>query len=976
MYEDEPSLEEMKRAVHILPLAVSFGLAPKKIGGGEYVVRCPFGKHEDSTPSCHINYHKNVFHCKGCGESGTVVDWLMLTEKIDLSSAIKRLKEEYHRTSSASAGQAVNSGKYESLLEIEEKQPQPINILEPRFQKALSLVVDFWHNNFNSKKEGAAYLMKRGIVFGELVEEFKTGFSDGSLSHVVNDPEILETLVELGILKSDTSRTAGEPKATSQGSTFGNSAGVNFSNGNGSLKEHFAGRVVFPVFDENGLVVQIYGRNISTAGPKHMLLSGVPLALFNTKALVSSEIILCESVIDALSIMAMGYRNVAGSLSVNGLKDDLFEKIISSGVKKVFIAFDNDLAGNIAAGNKIIEGKLTPPLAERLIAHKIESFRILFDENTDANDLLKKSKSIDSAREKMTELLESAHPLKQLTDTPALYEGGKAETLTKKGKEYVYKIGQREYTIRGLDQNKTDSVLKIFLRLDYEEPTKHEKRFHIDNSLDLFNAKTTGIFCRAAAVKLTLDDRVISSDLDSLTIKLDELLKKTIEEKESKKEIKKKQYHKNIETSFNAREFLSNPLFIVKFIKDMEKAGVVGEPLNMFFGFLSTLSRHMKYPLHLIIQSESSAGKSNMLNLLSKLVPEESMIYLTQVTPRSFYYGEEDYLKNKSIFIAEADGLKEAEFPIKQMMSEGRLAISSTRTDPKSGEHTTDTREIEGPSQFVITEPIESLVEEIINRCVTLVLDMSLKQTERIMDYQRLLHSPDGVLLRKQKEILCDFYRHVQREIQGLDVINTFSPFLSFNATTHQARRDHQKYLTLIDTITLLNQHQREKIYKDGRLCVKTHPVDIAEANFLARRIFARALDELPIQTRNFVEFLGKHYLDYAKANQVDFSQVWFYRKDAREITGLSNTRVHEHINRIVDFEYLTIRRDANGLGYRFLFEPNMERGFFTSLLKLVEMPEILKHASKKERQEYKDSAGYLQEIFKALDPSYETGEI
>jgi hypothetical protein len=39
-------------------------------------------------------------------------------------------------------------------------------------------------------------------------------------------------------------------------------------------------------------------------------------------------------------------------------------------------------------------------------------------------------------------------------------------------------------------------------------------------------------------------------------------------------------------------------------------------------------------------------------------------------------------------------------------------------------------------------------------------------------------------------------------------------------------------------------------------------------------------------------------------------------------------------------------------------------------------MPEILKHASKKERQEYKDSAGYLQEIFKALDPSYETGEI
>jgi DNA primase catalytic core len=950
MYEDDPSLDEMKRAVQILPLAVSFGLAPKKIGGGEYVVRCPFGKHEDTTPSCHINHHKNVFHCKGCGEKGSVLDWLMLTEKIDLSSAIKRLKEEYAK------GIAIKQ-----YIEIEEKKDEPINIKDPRFQKALSLVVDFWHNNFNSKKEGAAYLLKRNIVYGELVDEFKIGFSDGSLSHVVNDPEILETLVELGILKADTSTSL--------------SAGVNSSNGNGSLKEHFSGRVVFPVFDENGLVVQIYGRNIFSVGSKHMLLAGIPLSLFNPRALISSEIILCESVIDALSIMAMGYRNVAAVLSVNGLKDELLGKIISSGVRKVFIAFDNDLAGNIAAGNKIIEGKLTPPLAERLIAHKIESFRILFDENTDANDLLRKSKSIDAAREKMTELLESALPLKQLTDTPALYEGGKVETLTKKGKEYVYKIGQRDYTIRGLDQNKTDSALKIFLRLDYEEPTKHEKRFHID-TVDLFNAKTTGVYSRAAASKLTLDERVVSSDLDSLTVKLDELLKKIIEDKENQKTEKKKEFHKNIETSFKAREFLSDPLFITKFVKDMEKAGVVGEPLNMFFGFLSTLSRYMKYPLHLIIQSESSAGKSNMLNLLSKLVPEEDMIYLTQVTPRSFYYGEPDFLKNKSIFIAEADGLKEAEYAIKQLMSELRLAISSTKTDPKTGEHTSDSREIEGPAQFIITEPVESLIEEIINRCVTLILDMSLAQTERIMDYQRLLHSPEGVTLRKQKEIICDFYRHVQREIQPLEVINTFSPYLSFNATTHQARRDHQKYLTLINTITLLNQHQREKIYKDGKLCVKTHPVDIAEANFLARRIFARALDELPIQTRNFVEILGKHYLQYAKENQVDFNQVWFYRKDARETTGLSNTRVHEHINRLVDFEYLTTRRDQNGIAYRFLFEPSMERGFFTSLLKLVEMPEILKHATKKERQEYLDFKVNLQEIFRALDPSYEQGEL
>jgi hypothetical protein len=653
--------------------------------------------------------------------------------------------------------------------------------------------------------------------------------------------------------------------------------------------------------------------------------------------------------------MAMGFRNVVASLSVNGLKDDIFEKIINSNVKKVFIAFDNDNPGNTAALF----------LAEKLIDHKVESYRITFDEGSDANDLLRKSENAETAARQFTALLEAASPLKQIIDT-VQSNGYHTDSLTKKGKEYLYKIGQREYTIRGLDQNKTDSTLKIFIKLNIED------KFHIDNNLDLFNAKTTGVFSRAAAVKLTLDERVVSSDLDSLTIKLDELLKKSIEEKESRKETKKKEFHKNLETSFKARSFLSEPLIIPKFIQDMEKAGVVGESLNMFVGFISTFSRFMKYPLHLIIQSESSAGKSNMLNLLSKLVPEEDMIYLTQVTPRSFYYGPVDFLKFKSIFMAEAGGLKEAEFAIKQFMSELRLAISSTKTDPKTGEHTSDTREIEGPAQIIITEPLETISEEIINRSLLLILDMSLEQTKRIMDFQRFLKSPEGLALKKQKESICDFYQHVQRELQSLDVINTFSTYLTFNATSHQARRDHQKYLTLLDCLTILFQHQREKVYKDGKMYVKTHPIDIDLCNFISRYIFAHCLEHMPPQTVLFTNEVARHFMNEAKKKSMEFEQVWFYRKEAREITGLSNTRTHEHINRMVDHEILTWRRDQNGISYRFLIKPEDDGSIrHHDRLNLVRMPKILKHASKKERQEYEDFKPYLEQTFKALDPEY-----
>jgi len=925
----EPSLDELKKTVPILPLAASRGFVPKKVGKGEYVVFCPV--HKEDTPSCHINVYKNVFHCKGCGNGGSVFDWLMVTEKLDFAGVVKRLKQEYV--------------KFQSVKSRAENEPEPIDIFEPRYQKALALLVDYYHNNFKAKKDGAGFMLKRGIIYGELVDDFKIGLSDGSLVEEINDPQILESLVDLGILK--------KPQAS--------------TNGNGHLKEHFAGRVIFPVIDENGLVVQIYGRNISSIGAKHMLLSGAPLGLFNPRALIAGEVILCESIIDALSIMSMGFRNVVAVLSANGLKDDLFEKIVTSGVRKVFIAFDNDNAGNIAAGNMVDENRKTLSLAEKLIECKIESYRIVFDEGTDANDLLRKSESIETAKRKMKELFEKAEPLKQIIDTVQT-EGYHADVLEKKGKEYVYSIGSRSYTVRGLDQNKSDASLKIFLRLDYIEPTRHEKRFHIDN-VDLFNAKTVATYARAAAGKLTLDERVISSDLDSLTVKLDEFLKKTIEEKESQKIENKKEFYKNLEVSFKAREFLLEILFILKFIKDMEKAGVVGESLNMFVGFVSTLSRRMKYPLHLIIQSESSAGKSNMLNLLNKLVPEEDGLYFTQVTPRSFYYGESDFLKHKSIFIAEGDGLKEAEFPIKQMMSEGRLSISYTKSDPKTGENTSESSNTEGPAQFIMTEPREGVNEEINNRCVILILDMSPEQTQRIQAYQRLLDSPDGVALRKERDVICDFYRHVQRELKPLSILNTFSKYFSFNTRSHQARREHQMYLTLLNCITLLNQFQREKVYKDGETYIKTHPIDIALCNFLARFIFSRSLEHLPPQTTLFMTSLVRYFMEEAKKNSIEFEQIWFYRKDAREITNLSNTRTHEHINRMVDHEILTSRRDANGISYRFLVKPHDDGSI--DHLNLVGISEILKHASKKERQEYDVFKSSLEEIFKALTPRY-----
>ena len=52
-------------------------------------------------------------------------------------------------------------------------------------------------------------------------------------------------------------------------------------------------------------------------------------------------------------------------------------------------------------------------------------------------------------------------------------------------------------------------------------------------------------------------------------------------------------------------------------------------------------------------------------------------------------------------------------------------------------------------------------------------------------------------------------HQNAQRLLRPLDVLNPYARWLSFPDQTTRLRRDHEKYLTLIDTIALLHQHHR-----------------------------------------------------------------------------------------------------------------------------------------------------------------------
>ncbi len=87
------------------------------------------------------------------------------------------------------------------------------------------------------------------------------------------------------------------------------------------------GRMVIPVFDLAGNVTEMYGRKITPGlregTPLHLYLPGPHRGVWNEEALqASKEIILCESLIDALTFWCAGFRNVTASYGVNGFTDD------------------------------------------------------------------------------------------------------------------------------------------------------------------------------------------------------------------------------------------------------------------------------------------------------------------------------------------------------------------------------------------------------------------------------------------------------------------------------------------------------------------------------------------------------------------------------------------------------------------------------------------------------------------------------
>jgi DNA primase catalytic core len=940
-------VERLKAEVSVERLAEARGVRLTK-HGADLHGRCPF--HDDRTPSLVITPEKNLWHCLGaCQTGGSVIDWVMKAEGVSFRHAVELLVNDSLPLAAASSAAPAKRSTVRKL-------PTAL-ASDAEDAKLMGQVIEYYHETLLSSPEALQYLKRRGIGSEDAIKTFKLGFANRTLGYRLPASSRLEGAALRGQLQR---------------------LGLYRDSGH----EHFSGSLVIPIIAPSGEVTEVYGRklldNLRAGTPLHLYLPGSHRGVWNAAALGSSkEIILCEALIDALTFWCAGYRNVTASYGVEGFTADHWAAFKSYGTERVLIAYDRDEAGDRAAdklsGQLNAAGfhayrilfpkgmdaneyalKVGPPQKSLGVVIRAAQWmgkgkpKSISTANTDmpsmsvavvhepaaiAVPVINVAPShahapvlplvAETAAPAIPTAVEIALPAQALPDAPAPMPIPETKALGSEH-EHILAFGPRRYRVRGLEKNLAYEVLKVNLlasgpALDGVGERADGQAVHVD-TFDLYQARQRAAFVKQAAIELGVSEDIIKGDLGKLLLALEAEQDQLITAARAPKVPAAVQIDEIARA--RAMQLLTNPQLIERIVTDFSRCGIVGEGSNALVGYLAAVSRKLDRPLALLIQSTSAAGKSSLLDAILRFVPEEDRIVYSAMTGQSLFYMGEMDLKHKLLAIAEEQGAARASYALKLLQSEGELTIASTSKDVATGKLATEEYRVEGPVMIALTTTAAEIDEELLNRCLVLTIDEGREQTQAIHAVQRERRTLAGLKAKTERDAILKTHQDAQRLLAPLAVVNPYAQRLTFLDDRTRARRDHEKYLTLIDVIALLHQHQREiKSTEHGGNLLRYVEVtleDIALANALAHEVLGRTLDELPPQTRKLLSLLVSLVERECAAQSIRRADYRFSRRLVRESTKWGDTQLKIHLARLVELEYLLVHRGGRGQSFEY----------------------------------------------------------
>jgi hypothetical protein len=320
----------------------------------------------------------------------------------------------------------------------------------------------------------------------------------------------------------------------------------------------------------------------------------------------------------------------------------------------------------------------------------------------------------------------------------------------------------------------------------------------------------------------------------------------------------------------------------------------VGEDVNKRLLYLVAVSRKLPDPLSAIVLSQSGAGKSGLTEVIERLCPPEDVVLLTRLTPQSLYYVEADFLDHKLVIVEERYGSMEADYSIRVLQSRKKLIAAAPVKDPQTGNMRTKVFTVEARAAFLEATTASSVNHENATRCFELQMDETEEQTKRIHQRQRLLRTERGLRLKRQAEATSRRHWNAQRLLEPLEVVIPFAERLSSPTAWMRTRRDHARFLNLIEVSAFLHQYQRER--RDGAIVASLADYETAYA--LAGELLADTLSDLKAPLKRA---LGR-IQDLCPREDGTVS-----RREIREALNEPDSTVRRWLLELVELEYLAV---------------------------------------------------------------------
>jgi len=875
-------IETIKGASDLAAVISERGVELKK-KGRVLVARCPF--HEEKTASFTVTPSKGLFHCFGCGAAGDVLGFVTKHDKLSFSRALdvlarragldlQKLMEERPRV--------MRRTPVEALTPLRASGPHPVPLPHAGGSAVstaagedfavdaalLTRVVEHYHRTFCAREDAQAYLKKRGLDDAALLRALKVGYADGSLLKLLpKDGELRSKLKALGVV-------------TAEG------------------RELLGGCVVVPIPDPlTGQWTTLYGRGVKT--DRHCYLPGPLRGVLNFQAArLSQQVILTESVLDALSFHQAGISTAIPLYGTNGFTPDHLDTLKREGVREVILALDNDDAGRKAAAllrDKLRAAGLSVRVAS-LPAGVKDANELLVSRNGDAGDVFRRM--LDAAEPQPQQAaVNSPHPISlphaaegsasladsasHLSEKPA----GVAAVVAVAGG--VVREGEQLVLVRDSVTYRARVQPVLLGRLRATVKAERGAAFHVD-SLDLYASRSRAEFAKRAAKTLNVDAAVVEAALLALVVEAE----KAADESSTETSPANTPPPMTDAERAEALALLKRPDLLDQIARDVDALGYVGEDTNKRLLYLVAVSRKLDDPLSAIVLSQSGAGKSGLTEVIEKLTPPEDVVLLTRLTPQSLYYTEPGFLDRKLVIVEERYGSQEADYSIRVLQSRKKLIAAAPIKDPQTGNLRTRVFTVEARAAFIEATTASSVNHENATRCFELSMDESAEQTARIHERQRRLKTAAGLELRRQAEEIARRHWNAQRLLEPLPVVIPFAEALTFPTAWMRTRRDHARFLNLIEVSAFVHQHQRKR--QGGAIVADV--ADYAVAYQLAAQVLSETLSDVKKSLREAHE----HIKTLSLKGDGSVS-----RREIREALGVPDSTVRRWLAELVELEYL-----------------------------------------------------------------------